>query len=128
MTGPFPPTVPYELPEPIEPAPPPAPEVWGGWATFGFGLVILVVTLIVQVVIGAILLTAYVVAEQVTFTSIDAFWDLFRENAGIILGVSVVANAVIGIGLMYLIIRGRRGLGFWGDLGFRRASPKGPGR
>jgi len=122
-----PPNVPYTLPEPFEPpepAPPPAPEVWSGWATFGFGLVILVVTLFIQVVIGVILLAALLVADKLPLNDLNAFMDLFQQHAGIIVAVSVIVNAVIGIGLMYLIIRARRGLGFWDYLGFRRTTVK----
>ena len=121
-----PPLVPYPLPEPVpaEPAPPPKPEVWGGWATFGFGVVILIVTILVEGVIGAIVLAALMVADKLPLNDLNAFMDLFQQHAGIIVAVSVVINAAVGIGLMYLIIRGRRGLGFWDYLGFRRTTVK----
>ncbi len=127
MDDSLPPTVPYTLPEPAGPAgpvPPPKPEVWGGWATFGFGLVILIVTVIIEGIIGVLVLTALIVADKIPFNDLDAFMDLFQQHAGIIVAVSVVVNAAVGIGLMYLIIRGRRGLGFRDYLGFRRVSVK----
>jgi membrane protease YdiL (CAAX protease family) len=122
MEEPPPPSVPLTLPEPA--GPPPTPRVWGGWATFGFGLVILIITVVVQGIIGAIVLAALLVTEQIPVSDFNSFMDFFQQHIGIITALSVVVNAVIGIALLYLIIRGRRGLGFRDYLGFRRASPR----
>ena len=119
--------MPYNLPEPLEPAglePPPRPQVWGGWATFGFGLVILIMTIIIEGIIGVIVLTGLLVTEQLPIDDLNALMDLFQQHAGIIVSISVIVNAVIGIGLMYLIIRARRGLPFREYLGFRRTTVK----
>ncbi len=127
MDDPLPPNVPYTLPEPlgpVTPAPPPAPDVWGGWATFGFGMVILVVTLFIEGVIAVILLVALLATDTLPLNDLNALSNLFQQHAGIIVAVSVIVNAVIGIGLMYLIVRARHGLGFRDYLGFRRTTVK----
>jgi membrane protease YdiL (CAAX protease family) len=127
MDDSLPPSVPYSLPEPFgpaEPAPPRPPEVWGGWATFGFGLVILIMTVVIEGIIGAVVLGALLVSEQLPLDDLNAFMDLFQQHAGIIVAISVIVNAVIGLGLMYLIIRARRGLPFWHYLGFRKIGVK----
>lgn len=103
---------------------PPTPEkspFWGGWATFGFGLVIFFITLIAQVLAGFVAVFVYMAV-----TGDPGAWEI--ENAlelygGIVSSVSVIGNAIVGTGLIFIIIKVRRGLSFSEYLGFRRISP-----
>ena len=126
MNDALPPYEPFPADEgaPADAAPPPKPEVWGGWATFGFGLVILIMTMLIEGIIGAFVLAGFIVADKIPLDNLNAFMDLFQQHAGVIVAVSVVVNAVIGTALMFLIVRGRHGLGFFDYLGFRRFTVK----
>lgn len=105
------------------PEPPLRKPVWGGWATFGFGLLIFFITLVVQVIIGIFLAVAYLVVQENAGFSMDSIMDLLDQYGGVITSISVIVNGVIGTALIWLIIRARHGLPFTEYLGFRKFCP-----
>ncbi len=105
-----------------EPVPPPKPRVWGGWATFGFGFVIIIVTAVVQGIIGVIIGVGLVVTQTIDIDDLSNLLEYFQEYLGLIVAISTIANGIIGTALILLIIKTRRGLGFREYLGFNRFS------
>ena len=107
-----------------EPELSPRPQVWGGWATFGFGLLIFFITLIVQVILGFLIAFIYIMVQESAGVSLDSVNDLIDQFGGVITSISVIVNGVIGTGLIWLIIRAKRGLSFTEYLGFRKFRPR----
>jgi membrane protease YdiL (CAAX protease family) len=109
-------------PGPREDAP---ARFWGPWATVGFGLVILIISMIVQVIITVI----FFVAELAPMSREDL--DLFdytellnRIDLGLMLSLSIILSAVVCLGLVYVFIKAKRGTSFRKYIGFRRISGK----
>jgi membrane protease YdiL (CAAX protease family) len=99
----------------------PRQEYWGAWATVGLGLVVIVVFAIVQSMVAA----GYVVFRYVTNPDLG-----LRElasmllNDGDLISVATIASALVCTGLVFIIIKVRRGAGFQDYLALRPISPR----
>ncbi len=98
--------------------------VWGGWATFGFGILIIFVTAVIQVVIGVIIGIVAVTSQQIGFSDIGSMLDLMDEYAGAIVAIATIINGIIGTALILLLIKVKKGLGIREYLGFSRFSSR----
>jgi membrane protease YdiL (CAAX protease family) len=88
---------------------PPRKPIWGGWATAGFGLVVIVVFVIMQSLVAA----AFIVARMVADPSLDVL--ALAENLlddGNLITFATIASAIICGGLILVIIKVRRGASF----------------
>jgi membrane protease YdiL (CAAX protease family) len=91
------------------PAGPQRPPVWGAWPTAGFGLVIIFIFVIIQSLVAV----AFVVAEIVKEPAID-IERLASQllNNGDLLTAATIATAVICGGLIFVMVKVRRGASF----------------
>ncbi len=79
---------------------------WGFWATIGFGIVVALAFVLVQtVVVVAVLLWEMV--NDPDFSMEQRIEGL--EADGLVLGLSTVSTTIVGVGLIVLIVRLRRG-------------------
>jgi membrane protease YdiL (CAAX protease family) len=97
-------------------------QIWGPWATAGFGVVIIVITSIVQAVVGGIFIIAKLFSEPAPdYSSYPAFdssqleaitanlMDIMDANFGLLIALVTIASAIAGVGLILMIIKVRRG-------------------
>lgn len=103
-----------------------ARRVWGFWATIGFGIVIIAVLLVIQILTAGIFAAIKFVPSQDFSPGVPALDDIMVEVEGIIssyegliVSLSTFVVAVVGVGLILVIIRVRRGAGFAEYLGLR---------
>ena len=103
----------------------PSRQFWGGWATFGFGVAIIVVSVIVQAIIAVI----FFIVELAPMSRADL--DLFdysefleKIDMGLLFSLSITISAVVCLGLIYIFIRVNRGASFNEYVGFRSVSVK----
>ena len=107
--------------------PPPVPEkrVWGGWATFGLGIVILMIYGIVQTVVALVGLVVLWL-QRASFSGVpyddlvNGVMDVFRGNMGLLQSLATIISGIAGIGLVALFIKARGRAGFAEYLGLRR--------
>ncbi len=83
----------------------PRQEIWGAWATAGFGAVIVVIFVIIQSLVAI----AFVVARIVTNPALDIA-ELAGQliSDGNLLTAATIASAVVCSGLIFVIIKVRR--------------------
>jgi len=95
-------------------------RLWGFWATAGWGVLVMFVSVVIQVIIAVI----FIIAKLATETPID-FPELdFTEwmeviDLGLLLSLSIVASAIVCIGLIFVIIKVRRGASIADYLGLK---------
>jgi membrane protease YdiL (CAAX protease family) len=84
----------------------PRKQIWGAWATAGFGLVIVFIFIIVQSVVAI----AFIVARMVDDPALDIV-ELAGQliNDGNFITAATIASAVVCSGLILIIIKVRRG-------------------
>ena len=101
------------------------PRVWGPWATVGFGLVIIVVSLFVQVVITIVFVVAGFFTETEPGLNELGFFDWLETiNLGLLISLSVIISSVVCIALLIVFIKARRGDTVAGYLGLKAISAK----
>jgi membrane protease YdiL (CAAX protease family) len=103
----------------------PSRRFWGGWATFGFGVAIIVVSVVVQAIIAVIFFVLQL--APMSGTELDLFdYSEFMEtiDMGLLLSLSIIISAVVCLGLIYVFIRANRGASFNEYVGFRLISVK----
>ncbi len=110
----------------------PAPEkrVWGAWATVGFGAVIIAAFVIAQTVAVAIPLIA-MAFSQIDMSSgappedlINQVMDVLNANLGLLQSIATVVSGIIGLGLILIIIKAKKGAVIAEYLGLNRISFK----
>ena len=95
--------------------------VWGIWPTIGFGLIVMLVNLLVQMAVAV----GYGFVESINDPDFDP--SVFAENLdsdGLFLAIATIASAVICIGLIVLFIKLRRGITLSEYLGFKPITGK----
>lgn len=97
-------------------------RVWGPWATAGFGFLIIVVVFL-SVILVAIIYTAVNVASVGT-RSVAQIPASISDTEGLFVALSVIATAIVCVGLIIIIVRARRGATLVEYLGLRRISRK----
>ena len=101
----------------------PRRQIWGPWSTTGFGLVVIVISIIVQAIISFV----FIMAELITTATSDLDEFEFLEwletlDLGLVLSLSIIISAVVGVGLIIIIIKVRKGLTITQYLGLRSVS------
>ena len=111
--------------EPVVTSISPPSLFWGGWATFGFGVAIIVVSVIVQAIIAVIFFIVQLVPMSETdFDVLDYSEFLESVDMGLLLSLSIIISAIVCLGLIYVFIRANRGASFYEYVGFRSISVK----
>ena len=101
------------------------PRVWGAWATFGLGVAIIVVSVIVQAIIAVIFLIVQLVPiAETDFDSFDYSEFLGSVDMGLLLSLSIIISAVVCLGLIYIFVRTNRGASFNEYVGFKSIGVK----
>jgi len=120
------------IPMNTEPATPPAEKrVWGGWATAGFGAVVLVVFAIVQAVVVVISLIVIAPTRREMFSNLqnedifNSIMDLLTGHLGLLQSIATIISGIIGAGLIFIIIRVRKRAGIAEYLGLNRITVRG---
>ena len=114
----------------IPASPPVEKHVWGGWATAGFGAIVLFAFTIVQTVVVIICLlangfsgfTQYSVSEYSDI--MDVMVDLF-PNLGLAQSLATIFSGIAGVGLVIAFIKVRERAGVAEYLGLPKISIKG---
>ena len=104
---------PYTKPVELEPQ----PNIWGAWASFGLGLAIVVLALIVS---EALVQIGFLIAKMTANPQIDT--TEYLENIpsnGLVLSLSSIASFVSGMGLIFLFVRLKGNNNFIDYLGLR---------
>ena len=97
-------------------------RVWGPWATVGLGLVIGVVSLVVQILTGAVA-GAIVFVRNPQLTIPDVIQRLYTF-LGLYTAIATILSAVICTGLIIIIIKVRKGISIRDYLGMKRITLK----
>ncbi|MFC1900875.1 lysostaphin resistance A-like protein [Chloroflexota bacterium] len=100
----------------------PVGRVWGPWATVGFGLVIGVVSLVVQVIAVIVVLAVNFDADP--GISPDEFYQEILSVLGLCTAIASIASAVIGGGILIIVIVIRKGISITEYLGLKKISLK----
>jgi len=106
-----------QIPQPPVESPPMAPEpekkVWGGWATAGIGMVILIVFFLAQIFVTFVFLIANsdLIANPADLTKI--------ASNGLLLSVATIISAIAGSCLILVFIKARRNFSIAEYLGLR---------
>jgi membrane protease YdiL (CAAX protease family) len=95
-------------------------KVWGFWATVGWGILVMFVSGVTQVVIGVIfVITKLVTEEEAALTELDYSEWLDTIDLGLLLSLSTIISAIVCVGLIFIIIKVRRGVTIADYLGFK---------
>ena len=111
--------------------PPPQKRVWGGWATAGFGAVIMLVFFIVQTVVIIVALFINGIPDfsqlspNMTYNDIlNSMTEIF-DNLGLSQSIATIVSGIVGIVLVFVVIKVRQRAGIWEYLGLDKISLKG---
>lgn len=117
-------------PQTLQPLPA-APEkrVWGGWATFGFSLVILLVFFVVQGIVVAVptfvSVFSYMGSEVLTYEEmLELVMDDITGQLGLYQSLATIISGIAGVGMTLIFIRAKKGAGILEYLGIRKISLK----
>jgi len=95
-------------------------RVWGFWTTAGWGVLVIFISIVVQAVIAVIFIVARLVTgASIDLTELDISGLLEAIDLGLLLSLSIVISAIVCIGLIYIIIKARRGATVADYLGFK---------
>ncbi len=99
----------------------PGKQIWGGWATAGFGVVVVFIFVIIQSLVAVV----FVVARMVTDPALDIM-ELAEQmvSDGNLITAATIASAVVCSGLIFIIIKVRRGASFTEYLALKSLSRK----
>lgn len=107
-----------EISPSAKPENPPSSQVWGFWATVGFGLIIVIVSVAIDGVTALIFLTINILSGR--YTGFSQLEEALANSEGLLLAIVAIAETVICTGLIAAFIRIRQGSGFSQYLGFRQ--------
>ena len=96
--------------------------VWGGWATAGFGLVILIASFIVQGMVAVVFIVAIIIAGPQGDP--PPFMESFINIAGLIVAIATIPSAIVSVALIFAFIKNRKGAGIKEYLGLKAISKK----
>jgi uncharacterized protein len=110
----------YNLPvNPIPlPEPPPEKKFWGGWATLGFGVTILIVFFAAQIIVTL----GFIIANPDVFLNTSALEAL--SSNGLLLSLATLVSAPAGIAIIIVFIRARKKLSVSEYLGLNKVTGK----
>src|SRR4030042_325437 len=90
-------------------------SVWGPWATTGFGVVVLVVFVIAQVVAlgisGVVIAFSQAAGTLQPDEVVDLITDTLNANMGLLESIATIAAGIIGTGLILIVIKSRKRAG-----------------
>ncbi|MFC2017902.1 lysostaphin resistance A-like protein [Chloroflexota bacterium] len=95
--------------------------VWGIWPTIGFGLIVSIVQLLVQIAVALV----YRFVDSISDPDFDS--SVFAENLdsdGLFLAIATIVSAVICIGLIVLFVKLRKGITLSEYLGLKPITRK----
>ncbi|MFC1942868.1 lysostaphin resistance A-like protein [Chloroflexota bacterium] len=106
-----------EITSPIEAGIRTEKNVWGFWATAGFGFVVILIFVIAQVLVVGV----FVVVKMVSDPSIELSQvvNTFSDNLGLIIALATCISAIVCIGFIILFVIVRRGARIKEYLGLR---------
>jgi len=96
-------------------------RLWGPWATAGFGIVIGTVIMSAQIILVAVY-TVIKIMTELPFYFSELFLSIRTD--GFLISISGLLSAIVGIGLIAIIIKARRGYSISEYLGIRALSTK----
>jgi hypothetical protein len=96
-------------------------RVWGAWPTVGLGIAVFVAHSIAQAVVAIIFAVIKVVSNPV-FSPSQLIKDL--STNGLLIAVAIFASAIVGLALIVVFVKVRRGVPIIEYLGLRRISKK----
>jgi membrane protease YdiL (CAAX protease family) len=95
-------------------------RVWGFWATVGWGILIMFVSGVIQVLITVIFIVAQLVSEKESVPNELNYAEwLDAIDLGLLISLSTVISAIACIGLIFIIIKVRRDIKIADYLGFK---------
>jgi uncharacterized protein len=101
-------------------SPPVEKRYWGGWATAGFGAVILFALFLVMVVVMGVIALALVLNQMDAAFSLEGFTDSISANIGLLVSISGIIAYAAAAGLILAFIKARGGAGISEYLGLKR--------
>jgi membrane protease YdiL (CAAX protease family) len=96
--------------------------VWGGWATAGFGLVVLIVSLIVQIIVIVVFLMATLFSEGLV--DLPQVMESINDKMGLIVSITSIPGAIVSVALIIGFIKLRKGARIKEYLGLNPTSKK----
>ena len=111
-----------DISSPIEVEACPEKNVWGFWATAGFGVVVLVISLVIESVVVGV----FAIVKMVSDSTFNISWlvETFTANLGLITALATIVSAIICVGLIIAIVKVRRSVSIAEYLGFRPITGK----
>jgi membrane protease YdiL (CAAX protease family) len=106
----------------LTPSPPVEKRLWGGWATAGFGAVILFALFLVMVIVMGIVALALAFSQGDAAFSLEGFTDSIYANIGLLISISGIVAYAAAAGLILAFIKARGGAGISEYLGLKRIS------
>jgi len=97
-------------------------RVWEPWATAGFGLVVGIVFLVTQMLVVGIFATVKIVTDSILSPS--QIVEYLISATGLVLALATIASAIVGVGLVILIVKLRRSATVVEYLGLRLITRK----
>jgi membrane protease YdiL (CAAX protease family) len=96
------------------------PRVWGAWPTFGLGVAVIIVSVIVQAIIAVIFFVVELVPiSQTDFDLFDYSDFMSAIDMGLLLSLSIIISAIACLGLIYVFVKANRGAPFNAYVGFK---------
>lgn len=96
------------------------PRVWGAWPTFGLGIAVIVVSVIVQAIIAVIFFVVELVPMDRTDFDLFDYSDFMSAiDMGLLLSLSIIISAIACLGLIYVFVKANRGVSFNDYVGFK---------
>lgn len=89
----------------------PSSKVWGGWPTVGFGMAIFAVYFFVQSIIAVIFAVVFTISKYASNPGIN-LQQLLKSLStnGLLISIAVIFSAIVGVGLIILFIKIRKGV------------------
>ena len=98
-------------------------KLWGPWATAGFGLAVIAVYFVIQVLVAV----AFVIIMAFSHPDppqLEGVLNILLDHLGLLIALATCISAVLCVGLTILFIKVRRGASIVEYLGLKRISVK----
>ena len=106
---------------PVAVTPQPKKNIWGGWATFGLGVIIFAVYFAAQTAVAVFYAFSWLFTHE---GDIDINSIMELATNGDLISVATIISGIFGIGFIILFIKIRKGAGFREYLGLNAFSAK----
>jgi uncharacterized protein len=100
-----------------------AKRVWGGWTTFGFGLLVIAALFIVQSMVAIV----FVIVKLASIPGLNSLQDFMNEvlaYEGLITSLATLASSVVCVGLILILVKARKSNSIKGYLALGSISGK----